>query len=52
MWGSHMDEVKFVFLLLICLRLIWLLDQLKEPLFGRVKFFLPDTKNAAVNIGV
>ena len=52
MWGSHMYQVKFIFLLLICLRLISLLDQLKEPLFGRVKFFLPDTNNAAVHIGV
>ena len=44
MWDSHAYEIKFI-ILLICLMLIWLLDQLKEALKGREKFFLPNNGN-------
>ena len=50
MWDSHVYEIKFVILLLICLMLIWLLDQLKEALKGREKFSLtPEIKTSIEN---
>ena len=39
MGDSHAYEIQFVILWLICLMLIWLLDQLKEALKGKKNSF-------------
>lgn len=43
LYVGFLDVQNLFFLVLICLTSIWLLDQPKEPLKGRGKFFLPNT---------
>ena len=47
MYLGFLDMQNLFFLVLICLTSIWLLDQPKEPLKGRGKFFLPNTAKRA-----
>lgn len=47
MYVGFLDVQNLFFLVLICLISIWLLDQPKEPLKGRGKFFLPNTAKRA-----